>query len=113
MTAESVWQEAMEKQFLREMADGTLRPERFRSLFGKQDLRPAGQDPDVVFFNAGRGRQGLPGTAGQDAQEKCECDKGSFHSLIIMPKPGRNGSASTFSQAGAGTERGAAFGAAW
>ena len=113
MTAESVWQEAMEKQFLREMADGTLRPERFRSLFGKQDLRPAGQDPDVVFFNAGRGRQGLPGTAGQDAQEKCECDKGSFHSLIIMPKPGRNGSAPTFSQAGAGTERGAAFGAAW
>ena len=38
MTAESVWQEAMEKQFLREMADGTLRPERFRYYMIIDDL---------------------------------------------------------------------------
>ena len=30
LAAEGAWQEAMKKQFLLEMADGTLRPERFR-----------------------------------------------------------------------------------
>ena len=30
LAAEDAWQEAMKKQFLLEMADGTLRPERFR-----------------------------------------------------------------------------------
>ena len=38
LASEGVWQEAMEKQFLREMADGTLRPERFRYYMIIDDL---------------------------------------------------------------------------